>query len=67
MNYFLVLNELVDEVERALEAKPVEIELDSLTLRETITMQLINTEMSRNYFLDKPHRNVEVVIMVKNK
>lgn len=64
MNYFLVLNELVDEVERTLEAKPVEIEFDSLALRETITMQLINTEISRNYLLDKPHRNVEDLSIV---
>ena len=59
MNYILMLNALVDEVERALDAKPVEIEFDSLTLKETITMQLINTERSLNYLLDKPHRNVE--------
>ena len=59
MNYILMLNALVDEVERALDAKPVEIEFDSLTLKETITMQLINTERSLNYLLDKPHRNLE--------
>lgn len=59
MNYFMIVNEMVNEVEKALNDAPVQFDFDLTTRKDTITIQLINTEVSRNYLLDKPHRNVE--------
>ena len=64
MNYFPMLYEMVDEIERALDAAPMEIDFNPKELKDTITIQLINTEVSKNYLLDKPHRKVEDLSMI---
>ena len=64
MNYFPMLYAMVDEIERALEAAPMQVDFDPRELKDSITIQLINTERSQNYLKDKPHRKVEDLSMI---
>ena len=59
MNYLIILNEMMKEIERALKEAPSRVEFDPRTLKDSITIQLINTERSKNYLRDKVHREVE--------
>lgn len=59
MNYFLMLNQMIDEIESAFSNVPEKFEFDPCTLKDTITIQLVNTERCRQYLLDKAHREVE--------
>ena len=49
MNYFLMLNQMIDEIESAFSNVPEKFEFDPCTLKDTITIQLVNTELCRHY------------------
>ena len=63
-DYFKMLNALAVEVEEIFDNLPGKFELDLEEAKDTIIIQLVNTEHSKEYLQDKVHREVEDLSIV---
>lgn len=59
MNYPAIIALMADSVENAMDDMPEKYNFDFMALKDTISMQLINTERSMNYIKGKVHREIE--------
>ena len=59
-----MLEQLADFFERTLDNTPIHEDFDLTSLKDSITMRLINTKRSHKYLKDKPHREFEDLSIV---
>ena len=59
MAYPELLEKMVEEAENALENAPKNFKIDLEYLNENISMQLVNTQKSREYLRNIPHKEIE--------
>lgn len=64
MNYLMILSLFVKEIEAALDELPERHGFNLMSLKENVSLQLINTERSRNYLEGKVHREIEDLSLI---
>lgn len=59
MNYQMIVACMAEKVEEALDKVPGKIDLNFRDFRDTVSMQLVNTERCEGYLAGKVHREIE--------
>lgn len=63
-DYFSMLEQLADFFERTLDSTPIHEDFDLTSLKDSITMRLVDSKRSHQYLKDKPHREFEDLSIV---
>ena len=63
-DYFSMLKQLADFFESTLGNTPIHDDFDLTSLKDSITMRLVDTKRSHKYLKDKPHREFEDLSIV---